>query len=312
MRKTSSRAVAALIAIAMLAIAVAPVSASSVKVEVNPSTQTADWHSQTELYVNFTYPATSLISNALNNSSGSLSLNITSKSNTSVTAVESINGTIASEYRHAYISSLVMYYNASWVANQTKLAVVITSSLYMAVKGIGNGTAGSVNMSWKDFNYTKSINISTTTSGTVDINSPSGALVYSKILNFFADSQTHLSAYHALDYSAFSKQLSHWNRTYDSANGQTAYSYDAGVTVNRSYNISFSSSGTVQNYSLSVYLDPSAQIVTNGNTYAVGNTLYVQPSSGPGPVAYIAAGVAVILVVSGVAAALLRRRSKGN
>lgn len=312
MKKTSSRAVASLLAVALLAVVAAPVSASSVKVDVNPSAQTANWHSQKNLYVNFTYPSTSLISSALNNSSGSLSLNMTSKSSTYVNAVASINGTIAAEYNHAYISSLELYYNASWKANQTKLAVVVTSSLDMAVKGIGNGTADSVNMSWKDFNYTKSINVSTTTSGTIDVNSASGALAYSKIISFFSTSQTRLSVYHALDFSAFAKQLSQWNRSYNGATGKTVYSYDAGVTLNRSFNISYSTSGTTSNYTLSIYLDPAAQIITEGNTYAKGNTLYMQPSSGIGPGVLVVAGVVVVLLAAGAAAVLLRRRSKGN
>ncbi len=312
MKKASSRAVASLLAVALLAVVAAPVSASSVRVDVNPSAQTANWHSQKNLYVNFTYPSTGLISQALNNSSGSISLNITSKSSASVNTVASINGTIAAEYSHAYISSFALYYNATWKANQTKLAVVVTSTLDMAVKGIGNGTAASVNMSWKDFNYTKSINVSTSTSGTVDVNSASGPLAYSKITSFVSNSQTRLSVYHALDFSAFAKQLSQWNRSYSSATGKTVYSYNAGVTLNRSFNMSYSTSGISGNYTLSIYLDPSAQIVTDGNTYAKGNTLYIQPANGIGPGVLVVAGVVVVLFAAGAAALILRRRSKAN
>ncbi len=309
--KSTGSGTLALAAAALLLLAVAvPASASTVRVNVNTSKQTAEWQSQTVLYVNFTYPETSLVSSALNGTSGSVNLNVTAQSSTSVTATALINGSVASVYQHATVSNLSLYYNATWSANATQLSVEISSALRMSVSGIGNGTAGSVNMSWKDFNFSRSINVSSNVSGSVDINSPSGALVYSKVLNYFATGQKQLSGIHSFDYSAFSKRLSDWKRAYDASRGETSYSYDAGVTLNRTYNLSLSSSVNSHNYILSVYLDPSAQVVTSGNTYAAGNTLYVQQARSSGTLLYIAAGAVIVLLGAGIGAAFIRRRGR--
>lgn len=296
-------------AIAMLMVFAVPVSATSVSVNVNTAKHTADWHSQTGFYLNFTYPETSIASSTLNGTHGNLSIVVAEHSSFSAEASASLNGTIQTVYRHAYVSSLSLYYNATWSANRTVLSVEVQSALNMQVEGIGNGSANAVNMSWKDFNFTGSINVTTSTSGTMDINSPDSTIVYAKMVSTFTASQKRLSPLHMLDYSALSRQLSHWKRTYDSSGDRTVYSYNAGVTLNRSYNLSFTSlTGITQNYTLSVYLDPSAQVITSGNTYAVGNTLYARPGTGQGAITYIIAGVAVVALAAGLGAVMLRRR----
>lgn len=305
-------AVAVLVSIIMLIAAAAPASASSVNVNVDTSNRTAVWHSQTQLFVNFTYPNSSALSIILNGTHGTLNLTITAHSNTSFSAAAVINSSLVADYQQASLSNLFLYYNASWIANQTELSVAVETSLLMTVSGIGNATAKSVNMSWKDFSYTGSLNVATNTTGTVDINSAASAVVYSSVANVFSSSSSTLSNYHMLNFSAFSMPLSSWHRSYDGAKRQTVYSDNAGVTLNRSFNITVTTHKLKQNYTLSLYMDPAAQIVTNGNTIASGNTLYVRSSSGIGIPSYLVAGAVIVVLVGGVLAVLvLKKRKKG-
>ncbi len=283
MKKSMVIAALAVVAAAMLT---APaVNATSVTVSLNPGNDSAtvDAYFNSTLTINVSNSHLFLLSQLITGISGILLHNISYSGNMSNHSISflAVNASLQEKDRNVVLNDL-SYSLASSVSNistdRYNVTVIGTSAmLAMNIGGILNKS--SVNLSWRSFQVTKSLEMGGSFDGTVRVNSDS--------VNVF-------------NLSAFQVSLTKWTRTYDATTNITTFSYDAGTTGNYSW----SSYGGSVNISLKI--DPSYTIITPGYAVASSNNVTLTSPPRSSPVAYYA--IATILVIGAAVSFYFARR----
>lgn len=317
MRK-SAKLVTSASVLALLIIAFAPtVSASTLTVDLNPTTGAASMTSVSVTNVVLTYPVNSTLSRYLDGYAD----------NTSYSSSFAAGSQGVTSFRNQFqdggepITINNMSVTASYVANANATALVIKkqttiSATVTGVFTVVNGTV-TANLGWRSFRVVGALNLSFQ-GKVVDVNLLGDSVttaIYGRSsgLNFVVAAFGGASFWNTptLNFSALSVPLNNWTKNYDSVSNTTTFSKT--ISGNSSLSSTYTNNG--QTYSLKVTSDPSAQIVTKGyaEVSPSGNSLTIAPTpTYLAPATWVEAGV--VGVVGILAAALIvrsRRRAAG-
>ncbi|MGC8497038.1 MAG: hypothetical protein ACP5NL_03450 [Thermoplasmata archaeon] len=305
-KKTISLIVMALV---ITSISVPLVSASSLTVHVYPAKNQAEINAVSNTKIVFTYPNQSAISDVLNgtNYSYSMEVNITHGDS----SIAFFEGFLRSHYTNISVENMSVTMNVRAVANNTTLVITKNMNINIWISGIFNKTKNGTtiaNMSWRDFAVNGKFDVNYN-GKTWDINEAGGMMnnVMGNGWNIFylMFENNHFLARSTINYSALKAPLTDWNRNYDASNNSTSFTYV--------YNkiISFNSSADINGakYTLNMSYDPSATIVVPGYATASGDSLIITPTASATAFPYLLVGIAaVVVIVIVLGAALIMRR----
>ncbi len=114
---------------------------------------------------------------------------------------------------------------------------------------------------------------------------------------------TTIKEYKALNFTAFSKPLTEWQRHYDTAKNVTTFTTNAGYTYNSTFNLTYNNSlpGSQWYTNITVKSDPSYTIVTPGFAEANSDSIVITSTPNPLlPFLYIAVVVVLLAIGAGV------------
>jgi hypothetical protein len=311
--KRSTAAASAVLA--LLVVSLAPgVFASTLTVDLNPTTQVAKLTSTSTTNFVLSYPENSTLSSILKgyNSSSSLSGNFNSTSD----GLRHFVGDFRDGAdENVSITNMTASYSYSANANSTALVVEKQTTITASVAGLFKVSNGSVtaDLGWRSFYVSGALDLDLGNQ-TVDVNLAGSAITQSvlgrgagtaMLSGMFAGGG--LWTRPTLNFSSLSSALSTWTRSYDSLTNTTTFSKT--VAGNSTFSASYSSGGNA--YSLTMTSDPSASISTRGYAQATGNLLvFSKPPAYLDPLLWGAVAVAAVLAAAG--AVYLSRRARPN
>ena len=298
--------------LAVLVLSLEPAAyASSLAVDLNPTTQVAKLTSVSTTNFALSYPANSTLSSYLRGYNASTSLS--GSFNSTSDGVQSFRDQFHDESSDRIsIQNMTVSYKFDAKANSTELVVVKQTDITAWVKGAFNDTNGTLtaNLGWRSFYVSGALNLNLENHD-VDVNLAGSTLALGisgrnlgvdLLAGMFAGGGIWTRP--TLNFSSLSSPLSTWTRNYDSLTNTTTFSKT--ISGNSTFSANYSSGG--QAYSLSMVSDPSASISTPGYATASGNSLVF--SRAPmflDPLLLV--GIATALVAVGAAAVYLFRRT---
>ena len=203
-----------------------------------------------------------------------------------------VNDSISHMESNVSLKALSLGYSRT-IANTTDgnnaLLFINTSLLIKAtVSGIfSNNTAS---LKWRSFSSNNSLELNGN---------------YVSNASFKGQYLTSSRTVNTLNFSAFSKSISNWTRTYDAATNVTTFSMNAGTTVHFQLNGSLGS-----NFSITYSLDPSYSISAPGYDSATADSIVIGNPPPSSPIAYYAVGA--VLVGAAAVMLLIRRRGPNH
>jgi hypothetical protein len=309
--KRSTAAASAVLA--LLAASLAPGAfASTLTVDLNPTTQVAKLTSTSTTNFVLSYPANSTLSSYLKgyNSSSSLSGSFNSSSGGLRHFLEAFRDGAG---ENVSVTNMTVSYSYSANANSTALVVEKQTTITGSVAGLFKVTNGSVtaDLGWRSFYVSGALDLDLGNQ-TVDVNLAGSAITQSifgrgagtaLLSEMFAGGG--LWTRPTLNFSSLSSPLSTWARNYDPLTNTTTFSKT--VAGNSTFSASFSGGGGA--YSLTMTSDPSASISTKGFAQAAGNSLvFSKPPAYLDPLLW--AAVAVVGVLAAAGSVYLSRRAR--
>lgn len=161
------------------------------------------------------------------------------------------------------------------VQNSNQFLITQAVKLVMNISGIYHD--GAYDLGWRSFSDNSSLSLN-------NVN-------YNQIV--IGDME--VGYYSLLNFSAFSKSLTDWNRTYDSANNTTTFSLNAGYTLNYTGNITLPEGY----FNITLQSDPSYSIVTPGYAVAAQDSIQItNPPASTNPLIYYGGVVAIVVIGS--------------
>ena len=293
-----------LAAIAILLISVSPLAfASTLTVNLNPSTGLAQVDSVSTTSMVFTYPENSTASNYLRNVSTSFSVNGTfGGSSDGILALQDV---FHHDGSHVSVENASVSYDYSAVGNATTLVIHKTTNITAWVSGVFEVVNGTVqaDLGWRSFVVPGPLDFHLGDQ-MMDVNLVGPTMQYSLgqhpmeegfLLGAFGE--WGIWNRPTLNYSALNTPLSTWTRNYDSSTNTTTFS----KTVTGSFNFSSSFDYNGQVYSFSETSDPSGVISVQGYASASGDSLVIQPppASSSGSILAVGATVAILAALGG-------------
>jgi hypothetical protein len=296
--------------LALFLIAATPaVYASTLKVNLNPTNQTATLTSSSTTILILTYPSNSSLSHYLRNYSTSVTWKGSFSGNSEGAAV--LQSGLEEEDHDVRIRSMNVSYSLKATGNETALVVNKATDITAVVNGVfkvHNGTV-TADLDWKAYHIPGDM-VLKLEDHTVEVNKVGSTFVaelgdHSNIAAGIAYMFGGGELWHrsTLDFSSLNSPLSTWARNYDSITNTTTYSKT--ISGESSLNVSADFNG--QRYTLTMKSDPSADVSTLGYAIASGNYLVIEHT--PlilTPMVWVAAGVAVIAAI-GAAVYMLKR-----
>ncbi len=291
----NSKGLLAILLVATLAgSAMIPLSgASNIQVNLNPSTNEATVSAYINSSVVFSASQGSNLGKIITSvfpHSSNLTINQTTI-NRDNQSFQIVNGSIHSMDSNVSLKSLTMGYSRTIVnttsGNNALLYVNSSLLLKATVQGIFNNNTAS--LKWRSFSSNNSLDLS----GSDVSNTSLGGSYLTSSRNV-----------NTVNFTVFSKSLTNWTRTYDSATNVTTFSMNAGTTVH------FQMNGTLPlggNFSLTYNLDPSYSISAPGYDSASSNAIVLGNPPATSAVTYYAIGAVLV----GVVAVLYLRKRKG-
>lgn len=311
--KTEAKTILPLVTLAVVLFAMAPVAtASTLKVDLNPSTRTARVNSVSTTKIVFTYPANSLVSSYLRNVNSSRSLTGSFDGNTQG-AVELQNDFDEAD-NHVTVSNMSISSDYTAVGSATELVVNKVTNVTAWVSGVFTVVNGSVvaNLGWRSFLVRGAWNLPMD-GQSYDINLVGSTMQYSLSSDnsagiFLSGMFGEESIWNrpTLNYSALSSPLSTWTKNYDAATNTTTFS----KTISGQYTFTASVNNNGQNYSLSMVSDPSGVVAVQGYANANGDSLVMAASPASMATTYLALGVVAVIVVVGAGYFVIKSRKK--
>jgi len=255
--------------------------ASTLTVQLNPSTKAAVMTSTSVTNIVFTYPAKSSISSYLNGYAD----------NTSASGSFPGGSQGVTSFEHQFhddggsqvsVTNMTVSTNYSAKANSTTLMISKHTTISATVSGVFNIVNGSVtaNLGWRAFRIIGALNLPL--EGRVyDVNLV-GSSVSLAMGDRYSESSSVLSLFGSaslwnaptLNFSSLNSPLSSWTKNYDSVSNTTTFS----KTISGSSSLSVSETFNGQTYSLKATSDPSAVIKTTGYADASANDLTIVPT----------------------------------
>ena len=312
MQKMESRFVA-LSVLAVLAMSLQPAAfASTLTVNLDPSSKVAKLTSVSTTNLVLTYPANSTLSSYLKSYNSSLSLS--GNFNSSDEGLRSFQGHLDDQANDSItVQNMTVGYKYSAKANDTALVVSLETDITAQVSGvfkISNGTI-TADLAWRSFHINGAMDLNLE-GREVDVNQVGSTLSQSvagrgvseeALAGMFAGNG--MWAEPTLNFSSLSAPLSDWTRSYDSITNTTTYS----KTISGQSTLSSKYSHGGETYSLTLTSDPSASISTHGYAVASGNSLVITKAPlSANPLSWVAIAAAAVVMLGG--AAYLVRRSR--
>jgi hypothetical protein len=312
MKSSTAAATAVLM---LLVVSLAPGAfASTLTVDLNPSTHVAKLTSMSTTSFVLAYPANSTLSSYLKGYNSSSSL--TGTFNSTSDGLRHFR----QEFRdgaeeNVSITNMTVSYGYSAKANSTALVVEKQTAITAWVAGAFKVSNGSVtaDLGWRSFYVSGALDLDLG-NRTVDVNLAGSALIQSTLgmgtgvgmlEGMFAGGS--LWTRPTLNFSSLSSPLSAWTRSYDPITNTTTFSKT--VAGNSTFSASYSGGGS--SYSLTMTSDPSASISTRGYAQATGNLLlFSKPPGYLDPLLWVA--VAVVAALAAAGALYFSRRARPN
>lgn len=276
--------VTALAVLAILAFSSAPAAfASTLTVNLDPSTKVANITTASTTNLVFSYPANSTISKVLDgyNSTQSLSGSFNSTSG----AVASFRSQFRDDdHSRVTFGNVSVSYTYNAKANSTSLVVSKVTDISASVIGAFNVTNGTVtaDLGWRAFYISGPLNLDLE-GRSVDVNLAGTSLTQSMggrglgvdmLTGMFGGSDMWTRP--TLNFSSLSTPLSNWTKNYDALTNTTTFSKT--IAGNSTFSARYNDNG--QAYSITMTSDPSALISTSGYARASGNSLVISRAPG--------------------------------
>lgn len=310
MNEKSKHRLTALAVLSLLLLAATPAAyASTLTVNLNPTTKTAELTSVSSTTIILTYPANSSLSNALKgyHSSSTLSGSFSGGSG----AVGILQSRFEDEDSNIRINNMTVSVSTSATANSTALLVDKSTNITASMTGVFSVVNGTVHadLRWKAFSVPgemalnlqdHSVEVNLVGSAVVDQLSAHPFLAAALVGMFGGDGLWHRPT---LNFSSLNTPLSTWTRNYNSLTNTTTFS----KTISGESNFHVSADFNGQTYSLSVKSDPSAAVSVEGYAQANGDTLVMQ--STPfylSPILW-ATGAVLAVIIAGTGILVYRR-----
>lgn len=307
-----ARGAAPLCVLALALLSLAPAAAAStLKVDLDPSTGAATMTSVSSTHVVLAYPANSTLSKYLKGFSQSDTASGTFNAGSQGIS-DLVNHLHDDEGRSVSIQNMTVSTNYSAKANATALVINKDTNITATVKGVFKVVNGTVtaDLGWRAFHVDGALDLDFQ-GHSVDINLLGSTIAWSMVGRdnglgavtgmFGGDGLWNMPT---LNFSSLSAPLTTWTKSYNSLTNTTTFS----KTISGSSSLSTTYTNDGQTYSLKVTSDPSAEIVTCGYAVASGNSLSIEPTPVYlSPVTWVAAaGVAAF--TGAVAMVLVRAR----
>lgn len=275
----------ALIALLALASTVPLASASNVTTTVYPSSDSANVTAYVNTTVNLKTNNTAFqgLISLLGNLTGHTSVSVSDKSQAFVAVQNAIRNNTSSA-KLTYLSLSLNAYSKKvssieWYLNYSLKVVMNITNIYH------NGT---FDLGWRGFYDNSSVTVNHVSYN--KINAGNGTV----------------KEYSALNFTAFSKPLTQWQRNYDTAKNVTSFTTNAGYTFNYDKNTTFLDQTYVNT---SIKSDPSYTIIAPGYATAGSNSITIAPAPNGGfPIIAAVAVVAILGAGFAVTVALRRKR----
>jgi hypothetical protein len=302
-----------LAAASLLLVASAPISlASTLTITLNPASRTATVDSMSTTDMVLTYPADSMLSQQLRNFSSSIA------------RTGSFSDSDGAMYFQRWLDShdgsirvlgLNVSYTLQGKGNDTALVIHKVTEIKALVTGLFHVSNGTVvaDMGWKAYRIDGAFDLNLGGHYT-DINTVGSAwgeqlqdhpYMFQGVYLMFGAFAIWQKP--TLDFSNLNASLSTWTKNYNSATNQTTFT----KTISGHSTVTASLTNNGQTYTLKETSDPTANVVTPGYASASGDSLVIQPGSGPmgpGPVWTLAALVALAVVAGAVFLGLRTRK----
>jgi hypothetical protein len=310
MKKTAKRIIP-LATLAILLISIAPaVNASTLTVNLNPTTGLAKINSVSTTKIVFTYPAGSSVSKYLENVSSTVDLNSTF-AGTSGGARE-LQGSFDHQDKHISVQNMTVALDYVAKGSATELVIDKTTNVTAWATGAFAVVNGSVtaDLGWRSFVVQGPLNLDMDDHN-MDINQVGSAVQYS-IASQAVAASFMLNAFggrsiwgqSTLNFSALDTPLSTWTKNYDAATNTTTFT----KTISGSSTFSSSLDINGQNYTLSATSDPTGVVAVQGYANAQGDSLVI--TAAPASTASYASIVVAVVAVAAAAGYLAFRLRK--
>ena len=296
--KNKAKTIAPLTALAVVLLSLAPmVSASTLTVNLNPTTGLAKIDSMNSTKLVFTYPANSSISSVLRNVSSSESLSGSFQGSTS--GARELQGSFDDEGSHVVVRNMSVAYGYTAKGSATQFVIDKTTNITTWVSGVFSVVNGSVtaNLGWRAFVIRGAMNLPLENHN-IDINLAGSTMDDSFGGHALAAGFLHTAAWGwwnrpTLNYSELKTPLSTWAKNYDSATNTTTFS----KTISGSSNFSASFTFNNQKYTLSAVSDPTGVVTVQGYANAVGDSLVMASTPASSGVGLIAVGTTAVVLL---------------
>ena len=285
--------------------------ASTLTVNLNPSTGIAKVDSVSTTKIVFTYPAGSAVSKYLENVSSSVKLN-SSFTGDSSGAME-LQGSFDNEDSHLSVQNMTVALDYTVTGNSTALVIDKVTNVTAWVSGVFKVVNGTVvaNLRWRSFVIQGAMNLDME-DHTVDINMvgstvqsslASRATAASFLLDYFGGKSVWNQP--TLNFSQLDTPLSAWTKNYNSATNTTTFT----KTISGSSKFTSSLDYNGQNYSLSATSDPTGVVAVQGYASPQGDSLVITqaPAFSAG---VIELGVIIILLAAVAGYFVFRSRAR--
>ena len=302
-----------LASIAILLMAVSPLAyASTLTVNLNPTTGLANVDSVSTTKIVFTYPSTSTISTYLRNVSASSSFS-GSFMGTSQGAHE-FQGTLHDWDDRVSVSNMSVDVSYSAKGNATALVISKTTAVNATVSGVFRAVNGTVmaDLGWRAFVVRGAMDLPLD-GHMVDVNLAGSAMEDS------LGSQSYASGWMmgafgggsfwnrpTLNFSALNTPLSTWTKNYNAATNTTTFSKT--ITGQSMFTASYDFNG--QKYSLTATSDPTGVVTVQGYANAQGDSLVIEPSPASSVLGLLALGAEVAVLFGLVGYIAIKRGVK--
>jgi hypothetical protein len=302
-------------ALAILLLSSAPAAfASTLTINLNPSTQVAEVTSVSTTDIVLTYPVGSHTSSDLNgvNSTVSLSGSFSHGSN----GTDELQSSFNEEDQHVAVQNMSVSINYSAKGNATTLVVHKETDITAWVTGVFKVTNGTVtaDLRWRSFAVLGAMNLDLE-DHSVDVNQVGSTMQYSLsdhplAAEFLFSEFGGFNIWHrpTLNFSALNTPLSTWTRNYNSATNTTTFS----KTISGESTMKATMDYNGQNYTLSAISDPSAAVNVVGYAVASGDSLMIQPTPTLLSPLIWAAVAAVVAIAGAVTYMAIRSRARAR
>lgn len=312
--KKYAKSVVPLTALAIVLLSIAPmVDASTLTVDLNPTTGLAKVNSISTTKIVFTYPAGSAISNYLENVSSSVKLNSSFAGSSDGALQLQRSFDHDEDASHITVRNMTVALDYTATGSATSLVINKVTNVSAWVTGVFQVVNGTVvaNLRWRSFVVTGAMNLDmeghdmdvNTVGSTVQSELASRLIASAFLMNSFGDRGIWNQP--TLNFSALSTPLSTWTKNYDASTNTTTFS----KTISGTSTLTSSLDVNGQNYSLSVVSDPAGVVAVQGYANAQGDSLVMAPAPAFSA-GYVELGVVVVLLAAAVGYLAYRSRAK--